>query len=71
MPFHFQFDQLLVEQLLVCKFTNIADNKDGCNLKLEHIEKFAIRTMKSFFLEEMSSKGKVSVLFKFSSISLY
>ena len=66
MPFHFQFDQLLVEQLLVCKFTNIEDSKDGCNLKLENIEKYAIRTMKSDYLQEMSSKGIVSIVFKFN-----
>ena len=58
MPFH--------EQLLICKFTNIEDNKDGCNLKLENIEKYAIRTMKSDCLQEMSSKGIVSIVFKFN-----
>ena len=54
------------EQLLICKFTNIEDNKDGCNLKLENIEEYAIRAMKSDYLQEMSSKGIVSVLFKFN-----
>ena len=60
MPFH--------EQLLICKFTNIEDNKDGCNLKLENIEKYAIRTMKSFFLEELSAKGIDFILFYFDLI---
>ena len=58
MSSHFEF-----EQLLICKFTNIKDNKDGWNLKLENIEKYAIRTMKSFFLEELSAKGIDFILF--------
>ena len=65
MPFHYEH-----EQLLICKFTNIKDNEDGCNLKLENFEKFAIRAMKGDFFEEIPSGGIYSILI-YSILLLY